>query len=190
MPKESIWMSPDLFVKRFDSYPSLLGSVLNFTSIKTYKPAVTLTRDLQRGEYVSAQKLIHNCSVRWPMAIVGVALRDKYANHFEDVYSEGTYPLVDKKYNIVLRVHGVGCTEVITWLYRSHHIWSKESVNTQNPKLAYLLEGCGYYQLESMQKFLVGQILSRGDILDNHDKVIIAGRMAKVTEKSRLRALR
>ncbi len=190
MNQKSIWMTPESFIERFEEFPSLLGSILEFRSKKTYERSTVLTNHLRSGRKVSAAVICRWYEVAWSLEIAGVAMRQSYAAQFDDGYGDDEYPVVDKKYDIVMRLHDAGHTFVMGMLYLAHHSWSSEAMNEKDPQVAYLLEGCGYFRSTVMFKFLIGKKLFEGEQLDDFDEAILAGSLTMVSDRRSFLAIK
>ncbi len=183
-------MTPESFVERFEEFPSLLGSILEIRSKKTFELNIGVTNHLRSGRKVSAKVLLRWFEVIWPIEIAGVAYRAEYASQFDDEYGDDSYPVVDKRYNLVFRLHDAGHTFVMGMLYYAHHEWSKSAMDEKDPQSAYLLEGFGYFRSTMMFKFLAGQKLFVDDKFDEDDERIIAGSIVMVSDRRSFLAIK
>ncbi len=188
--KASIWLTPEMMVEQFIDHPSLLGSILEFRSKKTYVRSTVLTNHLRSGRKVSAAVICRWFDVVWPLEIAGVAYRSKYAGQFDGDYGDDSYPVVDKVYDIVVSLHDAGHTFVMGMLYLAHHSWSSDAIVEKDPQAAYLLEGFGYFRSTVMFKFLVGKKLFEGEQLDEFDEAILAGSLTMVSDRRSFLAIK
>ncbi len=185
-------MTPESFVERFESLPSLLGSVLMFKSKMTRQRNIKVTTRLRKGVVVPAASLLRWHAVSWLPEIASVAMRNEYAAQFdeEDEYGDATYPIIDKGYDLVFRLHDAGHTHVMSMLYLSHHDWSDSAQAESDQQVAYILEGHGYFRSSVMYKFTVGKRLFESEQLDECDEAIIAGSLAMVSDRRSFLALK
>jgi hypothetical protein len=190
MGSDSIWMTPEEFVLRFEINPSLLGSVLEFRSKLNFERSTVVTNHLRNGRRISAKVLLRWYEVSWLFEIAGVAGRHEYASQFDDEYGDDSDPIVDKRFELVFRLHDAGHTFVMGVLYYAHHGWTEASLSERDPQVAYLLEGYGYFRSSVLFKFMVGKKLFEADQLDQYDEAIIAGSLTMVSDRRSFLAIK
>lgn len=188
----TIWMTPESFIERYIEFPSLLGSIIEFRSKKTHERNTLVSIRLRSGRKVSSKVLLRWYEVSWPIHVAGVATRSDYASQFDedDEYGDASYPIVDKGYDLVFRLHDAGHTFIMNMLYFAHHAWSELSSDEADPQVAYLLEGLGYFRSTMLFKFIVGKKLFESEKLDELDEAIMAGRLTMVNDKRSFLAIK